>query len=424
MKQLFVLSLCLLSIFPAKAINLQGYRFSDSYRFAIMDDSLKDKFAGDYVLTSSLAYIKSPFYVTDQNISTKRSDIIKYSYVGTLGFSYYLTTNFSLGADLNVVHNKIFNEKKTSLADSVLKAKWNVYRSEDFSVALNPQVYVPTGKLSNFTTMDSVGGALNLIGEYSFNRFHILGSVGYFYAKNNQFQIVDYRSIVLSQLGLSYDINDFWNINLEANRNFTMAKDKHQDEGDYYLVAKNKTTESLSSYFGVGVAGLDKVDRHNYTAFVGIKFSEPAGKKIIETPPPVVEKPVFVEKVVVAPKKIQKRSDESQFGVLQKAENIYFDNAKSNLMNSEKNKLIEFAEVYSKMSTRITHIVIEGYASRVGNTKQNKILGTRRAESVRDYLVSQGVPETKLSLVSYGDETSQDKEEWKNRKVQFRVYRN
>ncbi|MGR3520896.1 MAG: peptidoglycan-associated lipoprotein Pal [Roseovarius sp.] len=48
--------------------------------------------------------------------------------------------------------------------------------------------------------------------------------------------------------------------------------------------------------------------------------------------------------------------------------------------------------------------VIEGHADEQGTREYNLALGARRANSVRDYLVSRGVAESRLRTVSYGKE--------------------
>ena len=52
----------------------------------------------------------------------------------------------------------------------------------------------------------------------------------------------------------------------------------------------------------------------------------------------------------------------------------------------------------------ISSITIEGHADEQGTREYNLALGARRATAVRNYLVSQGIPESNLSLVTYGKE--------------------
>ncbi len=52
-------------------------------------------------------------------------------------------------------------------------------------------------------------------------------------------------------------------------------------------------------------------------------------------------------------------------------------------------------------------VLIEGHCDERGTNEYNLALGDRRASSARDFLVNTGVPATKLSTVSYGEERPQ-----------------
>ncbi|MCC7320281.1 MAG: peptidoglycan-associated lipoprotein Pal [Rubellimicrobium sp.] len=49
-------------------------------------------------------------------------------------------------------------------------------------------------------------------------------------------------------------------------------------------------------------------------------------------------------------------------------------------------------------------IVIEGHADEQGTREYNVALGARRANAVREYLISRGVPGNRLRTISYGKE--------------------
>jgi peptidoglycan-associated lipoprotein len=49
-------------------------------------------------------------------------------------------------------------------------------------------------------------------------------------------------------------------------------------------------------------------------------------------------------------------------------------------------------------------VLIEGHADEQGTREYNLALGARRASAVRDYLVSQGVPSSRLNTISFGKE--------------------
>lgn len=378
----------------AHALNLQGYQFSDSYRYSLLDDSLREKFEGNYVATASLAHVNSPFYFSDTYLHDHKKDIIESNNILTVGFSYYLNKNVSLGADLNAVHNEVMGDTHTTLADSVIKSRINIKRTEKFSLSLNPQVFIPTGDADNFTTQESVGAALSLVAETSMDRFHFLASVGGMNSKNNEFSEVDHRQLLLSQLGISYDVNDKFNVNAEAFRKFPLVNDTLQDEGKYFLTAKHKTHSRFSTYFGVGASGLQEVRRDTYSGFVGIKFHEP----MAAAPVTVAQAPQEQEEFVM--------------------EEIYFDHGRSDLKDSAKENLKERIQWFKKASSVV---LVEGYASLPGSIPYNKALSIERARVVKDYLISQGVSADKLEVIGFGEEFEQNPDEAMNRKVYFRI---
>ena len=71
-------------------------------------------------------------------------------------------------------------------------------------------------------------------------------------------------------------------------------------------------------------------------------------------------------------------------------------------------------------------VEIEGHTDSRGTVEYNLALGARRASSVRDYLVSLGIPAERLSTISYGKELQVCQEEtescWaRNRRVHFAI---
>ncbi len=75
-----------------------------------------------------------------------------------------------------------------------------------------------------------------------------------------------------------------------------------------------------------------------------------------------------------------------------------------------------------------TQIMLEGHADSRGSSEYNLALGTRRANSVRDYLVSLGVPTARITVVSKGKEapfcTEENEACWQqNRRGHFVITR-
>lgn len=384
----------LLAIFftqSAFALNLQSYRFSDSYRYAVLDDALNEKFDGKYIFTASIAHMNSPFYFSDKNLHENKREIIDYNNMLTAGFTYYLSNKISVGVDLNAVQNETFNQSYTSFADSVIKSRIALMKGETYSFSINPQIFIPTGNPDNFSTMGSISGAISGVFEKSFNRFHLLVSLGALSSKNNEFEEVDHRQLLLSQLGASYDLNDKWNVNAEVYRHFPLVDDKYQDMGQYLLTAKHKTGKRFSTYFGGGASGIEDVQRNTYVAFVGLKFHEPAAAPVVAS---------VISTAAAAPFR---------------SPDIYFDHNSSQINDEQARKLNDLVKRFDGSK----HVAIEGFASSPGSVPYNQALSERRANEVKKYFIQQGLEESKLSTKGYGEEFEQDPVEANNRKVNF-----
>lgn len=418
MRQLITF-LAVIFTFNAWAIDLKGHQFTDSYRYSILEDSYSEKFNGKNVWLGSFAHVHSPFYYTDEDVNEVQNDIISYNNVLTLGYTRYFSERLALGLDVVGVQNKVLEESYTSLGDMGLRGKYLLSeRGDAFGFSLNPFITIPTGRRKTFTTARTVTGGIRAVLEKHWTRWHVLGSLGYAHAPKAEYEIVDQRNVALTQLGLSYDLNADWNANIESYRNFTLNADERQDEGDYYVTLKNKTTGTISLYGGAGIAGSDEVERNNYTVFAGFKLQEEELKPAPQKSEPVVQKPAPVANAPVT------RAQENVYGSMIELDNIYFGNNSFDVTPVEREKIMKVIRAYRRLGDRFSRVVIEGFASKRGNTLKNETLSQNRTKAVMNTLKTEGIPEEKMSLVSYGDQGIQDPQEWKNRKVQFRIYRN
>jgi len=152
-----------------------------------------------------------------------------------------------------------------------------------------------------------------------------------------------------------------------------------------------------------------------FLLIAGIAFScSKKPKPEIVTPPPPVEKPQPpVEEPVVKPVEPEIKLE------LQK---VYFDYDKSNIKPAQRERLTQNAE--QLMAFPNVKVLIEGHCDERGTNEYNMALGERRAKSVRDFLVSYGIPANRLEIISYGEEKPVDprsnEEAWaKNRRAEF-----
>lgn len=114
-------------------------------------------------------------------------------------------------------------------------------------------------------------------------------------------------------------------------------------------------------------------------------------------------------------------SDSGKAGSLR---TVYFDFNSSQLSSESRGILASNAEIL-KNAPAVT-IQIEGHADERGGVQYNLALGERRANTVKNYLVSMGISSGRLSTVSYGKERpvafGHDEEAWsQNRRANFVV---
>lgn len=385
------------------ALNLTGYQFTDSYRYSLLSDSLKEKFDGDYVVSASYGYIHSPFFFSDTYLHDKRRDIIEANHILTTGLTVYATKNIAVGVELAALHNVVDGYSFTTMGDSRIHARFNLRRQNNFSLSLNPHLIIPTGDQDNFSTQGSVGGGLSVVAEKSyFDRLHFLASVGAQSSKNNVFMDVDHRQLLLTQLGVSYDLYDKLNLNFESYRNMPLVQDTYQDDGKYFITAKHKTGERFSTYAGIGASGLEHTTRDSYSAFAGVKFFERVEKKVQED-------------VVSLPAAAPVRK------MIQPDEEIYFGHNKHQLESIDKQKLDQYVDYLNRTEEPVQRVEIDGYSSAAGPQAYNKKISEKRANSVKVYMKEQGIPEDKMSTQSFGEEFEQNPDEAKNRKVRLNI---
>ena len=92
----------------------------------------------------------------------------------------------------------------------------------------------------------------------------------------------------------------------------------------------------------------------------------------------------------------------SQYLVQNVGDRVFFATDQSNLDGSARATLRNQAQWLAQNAE--LRIVIEGHADERGTRDYNLALGARRANAVRDFLISQGVDGSRLQTISYGKE--------------------
>ena len=114
----------------------------------------------------------------------------------------------------------------------------------------------------------------------------------------------------------------------------------------------------------------------------------------------------------------------SEFAAVADLKDIHFDFDKYDIRPGDAKTLDTNA---GWLKSNPNHLVlIEGHCDERGTNEYNLALGERRAKSTMNYLVSQGVQASRITIISYGEErplcTEHNEECWaKNRRAHFLV---
>ena len=143
--------------------------------------------------------------------------------------------------------------------------------------------------------------------------------------------------------------------------------------------------------------------------------SAPAEEVTAPTPPPVQDKTPdpFSEDIETA------NAEAYTQGLLG---DVYFDFDRFELKSEARERLAknaEFMKAYPDFLFRI-----EGHCDERGTAEYNLALGERRANTAKDYLISLGIPASRIQTVSYGEERQQCSDSgescwWRNRRDHF-----
>lgn len=92
----------------------------------------------------------------------------------------------------------------------------------------------------------------------------------------------------------------------------------------------------------------------------------------------------------------------AQYLVQNVGDRVFFQTDQSNLDGSARATLRNQAQWLAQNGS--VNLIIEGHADERGTREYNLALGARRANAVRDFLISEGVNGSRLQTISYGKE--------------------
>ena len=179
---------------------------------------------------------------------------------------------------------------------------------------------------------------------------------------------------------------------------------------DIYLTFENNSTEGY--YASERLGGFGEMDIYQVHYSPAVKNENAVTAPVLA--PVVVQEPPFVEPKVEAPPLVQPVTPEIPYEpAIQKPEELipqkiawnppasYFDFDKYNLPDDAK-AVLDSNIVELKKNPKLT-IVVNGYCDSRGSEMYNKVLSDKRANAVKNYLISHGIAARRIvGVVGYG----------------------
>jgi outer membrane protein OmpA-like peptidoglycan-associated protein len=164
------------------------------------------------------------------------------------------------------------------------------------------------------------------------------------------------------------------------------------------------TTRALLLTFGLGLAAGcgHTVVKHKFQP-MAVKAPPP------DVPPPPVKKAVA-------------ELEETRIDL---GEKVQFAFGSARILPESHELLRQVAQIMIE-NPQVTLVQIEGHTDAVGKTRKNRKLSQKRAESVRAFLVEQGVEPSRLAATGFGEErpvadNDSDDGREQNRRVEFNI---
>ena len=170
-------------------------------------------------------------------------------------------------------------------------------------------------------------------------------------------------------------------------------------EYDYMMRARSFSVVALVVMLTVAVAGCHK-------KIPQVAAAPPAPPPAAPAPPPPPPPPAAAPRAVPTPpaltdEEVFRRKTLDQLNAERPLADVFFDLDQSEIRADARGPLQANADWMKKWTEQI---MLEGHGDSRGSSEYNLALGSRRANSVKDYLVSLGVPATRVTVVSKGKE--------------------
>ena len=428
-----------------ESVNTHLFRFSDTLETVSIEDAMgvdseMVREGRKFMLRASFDYINQPLIAIDSARDNLIYDLVNNLYTVTVGGGFFIIPRVWLGATLPLHRIQlaqpyaISDPKSYELGDIPVYLKLRVTGDHAWAnVAIMPYVSIPTGSVDYLVTDDSYGMGGKILVDKRMGRLKLFGTAGFTYAKNATFLTINRTKRAELGGGAYIDLahnqekNRELGLNLEANWGVTVVKyDEDQNPLDVRAGLRAKLP-NIVAFAGVGFSGAQEARSGKIGYYAGIKVPFGSGavaEPVVEaTPEPA---PLLMPVIEPIPTPIEP-APQAWKKQIEIARNILFKTSSAVIDPRSYPELDSAVATIAPFIEQIGQITIHGHTDSVGSANSNQTLSQNRANSVKTYLTSKGIPANKLEAIGHGESmlkispevTVEDKA--MNRRVEFEV---
>jgi outer membrane protein OmpA-like peptidoglycan-associated protein len=401
--------ICALLMFGTLALadgtNIQTTIPSTSSEFVLTEDALlcRDHCKG-IGLGLNYIYLKNPLVVVNSTTNSQTQVLVNSIQTLDAFLSYRFRENVAVGvaAPLNLsrtadgVSHYTFGDTRAFL-------KWRFTDTDSpIAVAFMPEVRLPTGSKTYFTSDDSYGYGFRLTAEKDLGYFIAAAHAGFWRMSNSAFADLIMRNRIPLGLGamIPFSKNDRqWAANIEVNAQPVLAFDNTLDPSQLYGGLRYESKSDFVFTVGASIGKFGGPSGADYAINAGFRLN------LMDCPPATPR--ATPEAAAPAPTPVAAhRAEAPRVHITHKAievtEEIKFEEGSDVLTKSGQSLLDEVATVIKANQSSLKKIYVDGHTNRRGGYKYNMDLSNHRAVAVKEYLVSRGVKETLLEPRGFG----------------------
>ncbi len=339
---------------------------------------------------------------------------------GSVGFTDW----FQLGLNIPVAAYEKFNDIATGTSETTfrtmdvrLEGKFRLLDIDrhNVGIAVIPYVLFPTGSGSRFVGNNSFAGGVKGVVDFDIaDRVQVALNLGYMMRDRVVILNTEQDDQLTYGLGVSVRTVKNW-LDLIAevygNTNVTELFERESEmplEVDFGMRFNLPRPTGLQITAGGGVGLTFGYGAPDYRAILGVSYLKPRRVDLPAPPPP--------------PEEVVARKDKDRIVITKK---VHFEFDKS-IIRPISFRILDAVVDIIKSNPDLRKVRIEGHTDSKGTDAYNDRLSQRRANAVREYLLSHGVEASRLVAVGYGEKRPVDTNDTaegraRNRRVEFTI---